>query len=166
MHAVARDLGLETVADREQLVLGHDQVTALLAGAHDALASGPESGAEMQDVQLVVRAVELSGASSTPQALRVATAMAARKAMAKAGGLILRPIMAAEVVVPDENMGTVLGDLQARRAVIHDTTSSGETVIIACDCGLDQLLGYTTSLRSMTHGRGQFTMTFNRFDVS
>jgi elongation factor G len=159
-------MSCEPAVTPEGVSLSDDQLAALLAGAHDALAGGPESGAEMQDVQLVVRAVELSGASSTPQALRVATVMAARKAMTQAGALILRPIMAAEVVVPEENMGAVLGDLQARRAVIHNTTSLGETVVIGCDCGLDQLLGYTTSLRSMTHGRGQFTMTFNRFDVA
>ena len=147
-------------------VLSDEAAAALRAGAFDALAGGPESGAEMQDVQLVVRRVELFGEGSTPQALRVATAIAARAAIAEAGSLILRPIMAAEVTVPDENLGAVLGDLQARRAMIHDTTRSAKQVIVACDCALDKLLGYTTALRSMTHGRGQFTMTFHRFDVA
>ena len=159
-------IGCNPVVSPQGVSLSDEHTAALLAGSQDALACGPESGAEVQDVQLVVRAVELFGASSTPQALRVATAMATRKAMAKAGGLVLRPIVTAEVVVPDENMGAVLGDLQARRAVIQRTTSLGNIVIIGCDCALDQLLGYATNLRSMTHGRGQFTMTFNRFDVA
>jgi elongation factor G len=60
----------------------------------------------------------------------------------------------------------VLGDLQARQAVIHDTDSQDATVIIDCDGSLDRLLGYTTELRSMTQGRGQFSMIFKRFDVA
>jgi elongation factor G len=74
--------------------------------------------------------------------------------------------MATEVVVPESDVGTVMGDLQARRAVIRDTTTLGEMTMIHCDCALDRLLGYITDLRGMTRGRGQFTMTFDRFDVA
>jgi len=85
--------------------------------------------------------------------------------LTRAGGLILRPIMATEVVVPESDVGAVLGDLQSRRAAIRDTTSLGEVTAIHCDCALERLLGYITDLRGMTHGRGQFTMRFDRFDV-
>jgi len=95
----------------------------------------------------------------------VAVAEAARKALSRAGGLVMRPIMATEVVVPEGDVGAVMGDLQARRAVIRDTTTLGEVTVIHCDCALDRLLGYITDLRGMTRGRGQFTMTFDRFDV-
>ena len=90
---------------------------------------------------------------------------AARKALLRAGGLVLHPIMMTEVVVPDSDVGTVMGDLQSRRAVIRDTTTLGEMTVIHCDCALDRLLGYITDLRGMTRGRGQFTMTFDRFDA-
>lgn len=73
--------------------------------------------------------------------------------------------MAVEVVVPEENLGTVLGDLQARRAAIRDTLREAGTVTIACEVPLEQLLGYTTDLRSQTQGRGQFSMLFDRFDL-
>ncbi|MFZ1639894.1 MAG: GTP-binding protein, partial [Candidatus Contendobacter sp.] len=129
-------------------------------------ASGPATGASLQDLAVRVLEVELFGALSSPQALRVAAAEATRKALAQAGGLVLRPIMNTEVVAPESDVGTVMGDLQSRRAVIRDTTTLGEMTIIHCDCALDRLLGYITDLRGMTRGRGQFTMTFDRFDVA
>jgi elongation factor G len=73
--------------------------------------------------------------------------------------------MATEIVVPEEDLGAVLGDLQARQAMIQGTSVLGNTVTISCHASLDRLLGYTTDLRSMTHGRGQFSMVFERFDV-
>ncbi len=142
------------------------QRDAAVGGADDALASGPATGAALQDLAVRVLEVELFGALSSPPALRVAVAEATRKALAQAGGLVLRPIMSTEVVAPESDVGTVMGDLQSRRAVIRDTTTLGEMTIIHCDCALDRLLGYITDLRGMTRGRGQFTMTFDRFDVA
>jgi elongation factor G len=72
--------------------------------------------------------------------------------------------MFTEVIIPEGDMGVVLGDLQSRHAVILATTTLGDTTAITCYCPLDKLLGYITDLRSMTHGRGQFTMRFERFD--
>lgn len=150
----------------EGVELNPAQREAVAGGAEDALVSGPATGAALQDLAVRVLEVELFGALSSPSALRVAVADATRKALAQAGGLVLRPIMNTEVVAPESDVGTVLGDLQSRRAVIRDTTTLGEMTIIHCDCALDRLLGYITDLRGMTRGRGQFTMTFDRFDVA
>ncbi|MFO1424494.1 MAG: elongation factor G [Candidatus Competibacteraceae bacterium] len=149
----------------EGVELNPAQRDAVVGGAGDVLDSGPATGSPLQDLTVRVLEVELFGALSSPQALRVAVAEAARKAMARAGGLIMRPIMATEVVVPESDVGAVMGDLQARRATIRDTTTLGEMTIVHCDCALDRLLGYITDLRGMTRGRGQFSMTFDRFDV-
>ncbi|MEN8132964.1 MAG: elongation factor G [Pseudomonadota bacterium] len=145
--------------------LSTQQRQALEEGSRDMLDSGPLKGVPLQDLEIHVEEVELFGQASSPEALRAATALATRKALIKAGGMLLRPIMATEVVVPEENLGVVLGDLQARRALIHGTKIRGETVTISCDTSLDRLLGYTTDLRSITHGRGQFSMVFDRFDT-
>lgn len=142
------------------------QSEAIEAGARDILQSGPFEGVPVQDLAIRIDEIELFGPSSSPQALRAATAQAVYKAIANAGGVLLRPIMTTEIVVPQENVGAVLGDLQARQAVIRDTDVLGETAAISCDAALDRLLGYTTDLRSMTQGRGQFSMIFNRFDVA
>ena len=149
----------------EGIELNPAQREAAVGGAEDALASGPATGASLQDVAVRVLDIELFGALSSVQAIRVAVAEATRKALVRAGGLVLRPIMNTEVVAPESDVGTVLGDLQSRRAVIRDTTTLGEMTLIHCDCALDRLLGYITDLRGMTRGRGQFTMTFDRFDA-
>ncbi len=144
--------------------LSQPQREAIAGGVGDVLANGPATGALLQDLTVRVLEVELFNTLSSPQALRIAVAEAARKALQRAGGLVLRPIMATEVVVPESDVGTVMGDLQSRRAVIRETTTLGEMTVIRCDCALDRLLGYITDLRGMTRGRGQFTMTFDRFD--
>ena len=138
---------------------------AVTAGAKDASIAGPVQGSTLQDVRVQVDAIEVFGEISTPQAIRVAVAEAVRNAMVKGGGQVLRPIMKTEVVVPSENLGAVLGDLQARGAMIQET-DPGEPSTIKCDCPLDKLLGYTTTIRSMTRGRGGFSMVFDRFDVA
>ena len=159
-------VSVEPVVRPEGAQLSPQQQEAISGGVEDAVTNGPTTGATLQDLAVRVLDVELFGALSSPQAMRIAVAEAVRKALIRAGGLVLRPIMATEVVVPESDVGTVMGDLQSRRAVIRDTTSLGEMTIIHCDCALDRLLGYITDLRGMTHGRGQFTMTFERFDVA
>jgi len=134
-------------------------------GARDPLMSGPAAGVPLTDIEISVEELELFGQASRPEAVRAAVSLAARKALSNAGGVVLRPIMRAEVVVPEENLGAVLGDLQSRQATIRDTDLDGDTATIRCDAALDKLLGYSTDLRSLTHGRGQFTLVFDRFDA-
>jgi len=169
VEPLQRGAGVTVIAEPKACPAGMElslsQREAVAGGAEDGLANGPMTGAPLQDVTVRVLEVELFGALSSPQALRIAVAEAVRKALLRAGGLVLRPIMTTEVVVPESDVGTVMGDLQARRAVIRDTTTLGEMTMIHCDCALDRLLGYITDLRGMTRGRGQFTMTFDRFDV-
>ncbi|MBL8252528.1 MAG: GTP-binding protein [Candidatus Competibacter sp.] len=169
VEPLPRGAGTVVIADPsirpEGSMLHPAQRDALTGGAEDALASGPATGSPLQDLAVRVLEIELFGALSSPQALRVVVAEMTRKAVIRAGGLVLRPIMTTEVVVPEGDVGTVMGDLQARRAVIRDTSTLGEMTIIHCDCALDRLLGYITDLRGMTRGRGQFTMSFDRFDV-
>jgi len=149
---------------------GHELAPAQLAaveqGARFGLGSGPETGAPLEDVELEVTEVELFGAASTTDALGAAASRAVQRALESAGSLVLRPIMAVDVVCPEENLGAVLGDLQARQALIKDTETWGDTVTITCEVALDRLLGYATVLRSLSKGRGQFSMIFDRFDVA
>jgi len=164
-----RGKGVTTAVDARILPEGSElddaQKTAVTAGAHDATWAGPLEGARLTDLEIRIDEIELFSHASLPQALRVAVGEAARKAIRQAGGLILRPIMDTHVVVPAEDLGAVLGDLQARHAVIRESATEGDTATINCDCALDRLLGYITDLRSMTHGRGQFSMKLARFDV-
>ncbi|MGA7980965.1 MAG: elongation factor G [Chromatiaceae bacterium] len=149
----------------EGAVLTPDQLQAVKAGVRLALGSGPLQGTPLEDIEVQVAEVELFGQASTLDALSAAAARAVHKAVERADAALLHPVMAVDVVVPEENLGAVLGDLQSRRALIRDTYPEGENVTIACEVPLERLLGYTTDLRSQTQGRGQFSMQFDRFDL-
>ncbi|MET0100425.1 MAG: elongation factor G [Sedimenticola sp.] len=164
-----RDTGNIILLEPRVLPEGHplsdEQLGAIEQGVNFALGSGPLEGAPLQDVEIRIEEVELFGTASSPDAISAATTRALRKAISGASPAILQPIMKAEVVVPEENFGTILGDLQARRAIIRDTERSLDSATIDCEVALAQLLGYTTDLRSMTQGRGQFSTQFERFDI-
>jgi elongation factor G len=149
----------------EGAVMTPDQAQAVEAGVRLGLAAGPLQGTPLEDIDARVVLVELFGQSSTPEALSAAAAKAVHKAVEKAEPALLHPVMAVEVVVPEDNLGVVLGDLQSRHALIRDTRTEGGSVTIDCEVALERLLGYTTDLRSQTQGRGQFSMLFDRFDL-
>jgi len=152
----------------EGAVLSDEQHRAIASGLRGALESGPLQGATLTDLAVLVREAELFGPGSTPEALAAAAGKALRKALEEAQPVLMQPVMALEVIVPEVNLGAVLGDLQARAALILDTrtgdTADGSAAIRA-EAPLAALLGYTTTLRSQTQGRGQFSMEFLRFDV-
>ncbi len=150
------------------VALTPEQVQALREGIDLALAAGPLHGAPLEDIAVALTEVELFGAASTPEALAAAAGKAVTKALAAAGPAALHPVMSVEVVVPEDNLGTVLGDLQQRRALIQASGTRGagdDAARIVCEVALERLLGYTTELRSLTQGRGQFSMQFERFDL-
>ena len=153
----------------ETAALSAEQQQALEDGLQAGLASGPLQGAPVDDVAVTLLEVELFGQQSTPDALQAAAMRALGKALSEAGPVALHPLMRVEVVVPESNLGSVLGDLQQRRAAIQATTtaqaSGDDSASIRCEVALEALLGYTTELRSLTQGRGQYSMEFERFDL-
>ncbi|TVQ89933.1 MAG: elongation factor G [Deltaproteobacteria bacterium] len=166
-----RDGGVQITAEPEVrsevgVVASADQLLAIAEGARDALAGGTLEGAPLEDVAVRVDEVSLFESGSSPQALRIAVAAAVRQALAQAGPVLLQPVMKIEVVVPDEYVGPVIGDLQSRSAVINGHESEEGSATISAECGLTRLIGYTTDLRSMTRGKGQFVMEFDRFDAA
>jgi len=165
-----RGSGVKTVVEPRLLpegaYLNPSLREALAQGVRFALGGGPLEGAPLQDLQVEVEEIELFGSASTPAALSAAVSRAVAKALQGASPALLQPIMSAEVVVPDVNLGTVLGDLQSRHAMIKDVRHSRDDATIRCEVALAELLGYTTQLRSMTQGRGQFSTIFERFDTA
>ncbi|QIK36725.1 GTP-binding protein [Caldichromatium japonicum] len=149
----------------EGAVLTEGQRAAISSAVAETLNAGPRQGAPVLDVAVQVEALELFGAASTPEAIAAAVSRALRKALDEAGPILLQPIMRLEVVVPEPNLGAVLGDLQARRALIQATEIQGELATIRAEAPLEPLLGYATGLRSLTQGRGQFSLEFARFDT-
>jgi elongation factor G len=144
--------------------LSAEQRQAFDEGLRLSLMSGPLQGAPLEDLIIERGAIELCGPASPPEALSAAAAKALRRALAQAGPVVLHPLMRVDLVVPENDLGTVLGDLQARHAVIRATQLRESEARVHCEVALEALLGYATELRSLTQGRGQFSMQFARFD--
>ena len=97
-------------------------------------------------------------------AFKIAAHMGFKEAMDKCRPTLLEPVMNAEVVVPEENMGDVMGDLNSRRGRIQGMSQKGSNQIIKVQVPLSEMLTYASTLKSMTAGRGSFTMEFVQYE--
>jgi elongation factor G len=123
-------------------------------------------GWAMTDVIATVTNIESrEGHAIDGTAVKIAGMNAVKEACGAAGPARLAPIGAIEVVVPAEFMGEVLGSLQARRGVIDHLEDRGMAKVIGASAPIDRMFGYATELRSVSQGRGTFTMQFARYDV-
>ncbi len=141
-------------------------IEAALAGVREAMGSGPK-GNRLEDVEAVLVAVEpkLSSEVASDVGWRIAGSRALLKACEAAGVALLEPIMHLEVLVPDDFVGEVLGDLNQRRAQILDVGMRGNRRCVVAELPLRSLFGYSTAVRSATEGRADFVMTFARYDT-
>jgi elongation factor G len=133
-------------------------------GIVEALEGGVLAGYPMSDVKVTVYDGSYHDVDSSEMAFKIAGSMALKAAAAKAKPVLLEPVMSVEVVVPDEYMGTVNGDLISRRGRLEGVELKGATQIIKAMVPLSQMFGYATELRSRTQGRGSFTMHFGRYE--
>ncbi len=128
----------------------------------------PSIRASWPDIPLVdVRAILTDGSyhdvDSSEMAFRIAGSMALQEAAKRAGVKLLEPVMAVEVVVPDEYMGDVIGDLSSRRGKIDEMGQRGNARVVTAQVPLAEMFGYATDLRSRTQGRATFTMQFHSY---
>jgi elongation factor G len=137
---------------------------AALEGAKEAMRSGPQ-GYPIEDIEVVVTAIEYRPDASSPVGQKAAIGEALRNAFRDAGTKLLEPIMRVEVIAPETNVGDVLGDLNARRAQIEDVGFRGQQRVIVAKVPLRRMFGYSTDLRSATQGRATYTMTFESYDA-
>ncbi|HNR80806.1 MAG TPA: elongation factor G, partial [Candidatus Pacearchaeota archaeon] len=101
---------------------------------------------------------------SSEMAFKIAGSMALQAAARKANPVLLEPIMKLEVTIPQEFFGDVIGDLSSRRGRIEETQDQMESKIIDVKVPLSEMFGYATNLRSLTQGRGTFTMEFDHYE--
>jgi len=97
-------------------------------------------------------------------AFKVASSLAFRNASEQAGPVLLEPIMRTEILVPEEFMGEVIGDLNSRQGRIEQITTKGLVQVLTASVPLSKMFGYSTALRSVSQGRGTFTMQFSHYD--
>jgi elongation factor G len=134
------------------------------AGIKEALEGGILAGFPMSDVKVTLYDGSYHDVDSSEMAFKIAGSLAIKAAARKAKAVLLEPIMAVEVVVPEEYNGTVMGDLNSRRGRIEGMELRGTTQLIKASVPLSEMFGYATELRSRTQGRGSFTMHFGRYE--
>lgn len=139
-------------------------VKAVEKGVMESLESGILMGYPVVDVKVTLTTATARESGGTELAFTVAASMAIREALAQGGAFLLDPIMAVEVIVPEDFMGEVIGDLNARGGKIEAIQPKLGVQIIKATVPLAKMFGYSTSLRSATQGRGTFSMQFSRFD--
>jgi len=133
------------------------------AGIKEALEGGILAGFPMSDIRVTLYDGSYHDVDSSEMAFKIAGSMAIKEAVRKAKPVLLEPIMAVEVVVPEEYNGTVMGDLSSRRGQIEGMQARGTTQIIKALVPLSEMFGYATDVRSRTQGRGSFTMHFGKY---
>ncbi len=133
-------------------------------GIQEAMRSGELAGAPVQGVTVRLVDGQYHNVDSSEMAFKIAGSMAFKEAYAKADPVLLEPIMAVEVGVPDETVGAVNGDLNSRRGRLLGMEPSGGMTIIRAEVPLAEVLTYSQSLTSLTGGRGDYSMGFLRYE--
>jgi elongation factor G len=133
-------------------------------GLQDALSKGILAGFPVIDVKATLFDGSYHDVDSSEMAFKVAASMALREAAVKCKPVLLEPIMKVEVVVPSEYQGDAMGDINSRRGRIEGFEARGSSQVIDAYVPLAEMFGYATDLRSFTQGRGNYTMTFFRYE--
>jgi len=141
-----------------------EYIPAVYGGIREAMDSGVLAGYEMTGVQVALVDGSYHEVDSSEIAFKIAGSMGFKEAARRAKPVLLEPVMKVEVVVPEEYMGDVLGDLSARRGHIEGMEKRGSTQILRAKVPLAEMFGYATDLRSRTQGRASYTMHFLRYE--
>jgi elongation factor G len=139
-------------------------IPAVEQGIEEALESGVKAGYPVVDVRVTLVDGSFHDVDSSEMAFKVAGSMALREAVRRAKPVLLEPIMAVEVVTPEEFMGDVIGDLNRRRGRIEGMEQRGNAQLVWAYVPLSEMFGYATDLRSQTQGRATYTMQFERYE--
>jgi len=139
-------------------------IPAIEKGVAEALEGGILAGYSMEDVKITVIDGAYHDVDSSEMAFKICSSICVKEALRRAKPVLLEPVMAVEVVVPEEYMGPVNGDIVSRRGQLEGTEIRGTTQIIKSSVPLSEMFGYATELRSRTQGRGSFTMHFARYE--
>jgi elongation factor G len=138
-------------------------IPAIEKGVQSVMSAGPLIGFPVLDVKVTLIDGAYHEVDSSAIAFEIAARMCMREAFAKAGPRLLEPIMAVEVVTPEEFTGSVIGDLNSRRGQIQGQDMRGNANVVKAMVPLANMFGYVSQLRSMSQGRAQFTMQFDHY---
>lgn len=145
-------------------VIPREYIPAVQKGVVEAMESGVLAGYPVVDIKVTLFDGSYHDVDSSEMAFKIAGSIAFKRGCEKANPVILEPIMDVEVVVPDEYMGDIIGDLSSRRGKINEMEQRGNGRIIRAFVPLSEMFGYATDLRSMTQGRAAYTMQFSHYE--
>ncbi|MDD2558636.1 MAG: elongation factor G [Desulfuromonas sp.] len=156
--------GFEYVDAIKGGVIPREYIPAVGKGAEEASHSGVLAGYPIVDVKVTCFDGSYHDVDSSEMAFKIAGSMGFKSWAAKAGPVLLEPTMAVEVVVPEEYMGDVIGDINSRRGKIMSMDARGGAQVINAHVPLSNMFGYATDLRSSTQGRATYTMVFDHYE--
>lgn len=145
-------------------VVPREYIPAVDKGIQEAMDTGVLAGFPCVDFKVALVDGSYHEVDSSEMAFKIAGSMAFKEAAAKASPVLLEPIMSVEVVVPEEYMGDVIGDLNSRRGRIMGMEGRAGAQVVSAMVPLAQMFGYATDLRSATQGRATYTMTFDHYE--
>ncbi len=140
-----------------------DFINPAMKGMEEALSSGPLIGFPVVDIKVTMTGGSYHEVDSSEMAFKIAGSMAIKEAVQKGAPAILEPMMRVEVVTPEEFMGSIIGDLNARRGQIQGMEDRGNAKIVKAIVPLASMFGYATDMRSMTQGRASYSMFFDHY---
>ncbi|MBS9337389.1 elongation factor G [Fructobacillus parabroussonetiae] len=146
-------------------VVPREYIPSVEAGLKDALNAGPLAGFPLVDLKAKLYDGSYHDVDSSEAAFKIAASLALKEAAKTAGAVILEPIMAVDIVVPEENLGDVMGHVSARRGLIEGQENRGPVLAVKAQVPLSEMFGYATTLRSATQGRGTFQMVFDHYQA-
>jgi elongation factor G len=155
--------GYEFVSQIKGGAIPAEYIPAVDQGVQEAMASGVLAGYPLVDLRVTLVDGSYHEVDSSEMAFKIAGSMALKEAVGKAHPLLLEPLEEVEVVTPEEFMGDVIGDVNARRGRIEKLDNRGTSRIIRAFVPLAEMFGYATDLRSRTQGRATYTMQFHSY---
>jgi elongation factor G len=164
MEPQERGKGVDVKSRIEPDVFPSKLIEAALSAMEDASLSGPILGYPLHDVKLRLLSTEKRDGVSDEMAFAIAAGMAVKEAARNGHPILLEPIVIVDIVTPEEFMGEIIGDLNARGGHLRGIDTRGKIKDIKADVPLSRMFGYSTSLRSFSQGRATFSMHFSRYD--
>ncbi len=163
IEPIDRGLGVEVKSLVTSDGIPEEWMNSAVTAVRDAAASGPILGYPLDDVKISILALDAREGLTDEMAFSIASGMAVRSAAEKASPVLLEPIMAVEILTPEEFMGEIIGDLNARGGHLKGVDPKGKINHVRVEVPLSNMFGYSTKLRSQSQGRATFTMQFSHY---
>ncbi len=164
LEPLARGRGFEFVDRTRGGVIPREFIGDVENGVREAMEAGVAAGYPVTDLRAALIGGSTHDVDAAPVAYKIAASLACREAARKAGPVLLEPLMKLEIVAPDEYLGDVVGDINARRGKIEGMEMRSGSRVITIHVPLAEMFGYATTLRTLTQGRGVFAMEFARYE--